>query len=548
MPDLYFRQTKMRTIYRFGGIISVQGNTGNAFQETISSIMQYCAKNHVEALSGIKGTEDFSSRGINYNADCVVIPEIFTWALRLRFLTGTDFNDGMTEPEIWHYEIGITESHEGLLFGIEISTEWNSVLSEFFPGLIAFLGEKLRQGRQLDGRPMMIRNREEAEQLYDLVCNKARILPVVVISAIHPGAWNFTPDPPNYLIDASAFAARTLGYAFVAQMTSEGAREWSHIIGPTWAVYDGAIRIFNSNFDASYGGTSEHRAYFKDEVWNFKYNLICGSKAFFAYLLILLRRNASFSYIDRNELFFYSDIGIAKTIFGKLDNSDKIRRMAEREKDLLSENEQLREQFGCEQKKNRALVGELRQLTNRNRDYEDIVSSMQRSIEQLSGCPKDVPVTAKASVEIPETYEDMVLWTQVYLADRLYLHPRAMRAIEKAEYQDPQLVYRALLALAFEYRDSRLGLSDEKPFKQRCSELGLQKRSSISKGRAGEEGDRYFVNYPFHTSKRCLLQWHLGKGNSRKKAYCLRIYYFWDEDSKTVVVGYLPGHLNNRIS
>ena len=68
---------------------------------------------------------------------------------------------------------------------------------------------------------------------------------------------------------------------------------------------------------------------------------------------------------------------------------------------------------------------------------------------------------------------------------------------------------------------------------------------SISETRAGEQGDEYFVRY---RGRREFLGWHLKKGTSRDASRDLRIYFFWDEEDEEVVIGYLPGHLDNRIT
>jgi hypothetical protein len=43
-----------------------------------------------------------------------------------------------------------------------------------------------------------------------------------------------------------------------------------------------------------------------------------------------------------------------------------------------------------------------------------------------------------------------------------------------------------------------------------------------------------------------MLEFHLKKGSDRDERFSLRIYFFWDGDSKRVVVGSLPGHLDTR--
>lgn len=64
-----------------------------------------------------------------------------------------------------------------------------------------------------------------------------------------------------------------------------------------------------------------------------------------------------------------------------------------------------------------------------------------------------------------------------------------------------------------------------------------------------EQGDAYFVRWPYSDSPRCFLGMHLrNTGNTRDPARCLAIYFFWDPDTLQVVVGWLPSHLPNSRS
>ena len=139
-------------------------------------------------------------------------------------------------------------------------------------------------------------------------------------------------------------------------------------------------------------------------------------------------------------------------------------------------------------------------------------------------------------------------WVKEHLAGRLILLPRAERAASKAEYTEVGMVYRALLILANEYRDSRMGTGTDKAFRDALAQYGMDFSGSIDKSRAGQEGDAYYVNYPIGTTQRVFLQFHLERGNRHEDRYCMRIYFFWDDDTNQVVVGWLPSHLSNRIS
>ena len=134
---------------------------------------------------------------------------------------------------------------------------------------------------------------------------------------------------------------------------------------------------------------------------------------------------------------------------------------------------------------------------------------------------------------------------------KLILLPRATDAAKKSVYHDTPLIYSAIDLLAEEYRNMRMASVERAPEAHgRCTtkleELGLELSQSISSSRAGEQGDEYFVIYPPGSEKKRMLESHLKKGSDRDDRHCLRIYFFWDGDSKTVVIGWLPGHLDTR--
>lgn len=165
-----------------------------------------------------------------------------------------------------------------------------------------------------------------------------------------------------------------------------------------------------------------------------------------------------------------------------------------------------------------------------------------------SSCSARTPATNCLSPPIPDNYAEMGAWAHTYLAGWLILLGRARRELKTAAFEDIALVYRSLLLLAFEYRDMRMGRQDDSAFNQKLKQYGLECTGSIDPSRARQEGDTYFVNYPQGSPQKEFLRFHLCKGISRDPRYCLRIYFFWDEDAEIVVVGSLPGHLDNQLT
>lgn len=157
----------------------------------------------------------------------------------------------------------------------------------------------------------------------------------------------------------------------------------------------------------------------------------------------------------------------------------------------------------------------------------------------------------EAAAKMPNTLDALAAWVVERHADRLVLHPRAVNGAKKSQYEDVALIYSALDLLGAEYWNMRTSTTENAErnrhlFETRTNALGLEYSIAISSSRAGEQGEQYEVPYPVGTEKKRLLEFHLCKGNSREERLCLRIYFFWDEDLKRVVVGWLPNHLDTR--
>jgi hypothetical protein len=154
-------------------------------------------------------------------------------------------------------------------------------------------------------------------------------------------------------------------------------------------------------------------------------------------------------------------------------------------------------------------------------------------------------------VVVPSDLNELSKWILKRHGKRIILHSRAIGAAKKSRYGDVNLVYAALDLLGYEYWEMRTAPPENsnpcrERFNTRLRELGLELSTSISSSRAGEEGDDYFVKYPVGTEQKRMLDYHLRKGSDRDEQFCLRIYFFWDQEVKKVVVGWLPNHLGTR--
>lgn len=129
--------------------------------------------------------------------------------------------------------------------------------------------------------------------------------------------------------------------------------------------------------------------------------------------------------------------------------------------------------------------------------------------------------------------------------ERIVVLPRALQGAKKSLYASPDTVYGALELLAGPYRELRAGRISHEAFLQALAGAEMQFEGSVAPNVAGEQGDAYFVTW---RGRRRFLDLHLRKGGGRDERYCLRIYFFWDEQAQKVVVGWLPSHLSNSLS
>lgn len=152
--------------------------------------------------------------------------------------------------------------------------------------------------------------------------------------------------------------------------------------------------------------------------------------------------------------------------------------------------------------------------------------------------------TEAAVAEPPSDLSGIAVWSAQH-SDRITVMSRALYGAKKSIYQDPPAVYAALELLAGPYRDHRMGIIDKDAFNAAMAAAGLQLAGSVGASVAGEQGDAYFVHW---RGRKRFLDMHLLKGGGRDERYCLRVYFFWDDETQQPIVGWLPSHLSNSLS
>jgi hypothetical protein len=286
----------------------------------------------------------------------------------------------------------------------------------------------------------------------------------------------------------------------------------------------------------------------KDKIKYWVYKGEYGPNAHLEFLIDVAFQAVAKNWTDWRGLYFVAD---ARVLVAELaiEQDQYEANSPERERNMQNHIAALQQKLQSAREENDQWLNELMEASEVAEYYKQENAALRMRLNALMAhMGRQNADTLSAEVSIPARFDEMRSWVKTNLAGQLILHPRAERALNKAEYEDVASVYRALLILANEYRDSRMGTGSDKAFKEALAQYGMEMGGSIDKCRAGQEGDAYYVNYPIGTTNREFLQFHLVKGTRREDRYCMRIYFFWDDDTHQVVVGWLPSHLNNRIS
>lgn len=181
------------------------------------------------------------------------------------------------------------------------------------------------------------------------------------------------------------------------------------------------------------------------------------------------------------------------------------------------------------------------------RDYwKDVATRQAAELRRLAAVVesrggRSAPGTSGGVDVRAERLDELAAWADANV-DRIVILPRALAEAKKSVYAEPARAFAALELLAETYRLVKLSLAPRETLKQKADELGLFLGGSVDPTRAGEEAQDYFVAY---RGRRRFLEQHIGRGSSRDPRFCLRVYFFWDEDSERVVVGWLTSHLSN---
>ncbi len=471
--------------------------------------------------------------GVLLSTEKIQTSTLKIWACRL------SEPDAAVPGRTWSVELLIGEPTDKVVFASRLSCFSRNLDFYFEPGVprvykdIAAKNILFGDGVRLQRSPTDITNEDELAWLLALINNKRRTRDVIAIACDETGASVLNPN---------SFANRLCGIAHIVRIFPEASFKLSDNIGRHLSVFDCGARVYRPTSQVENDEPFRHPLYTRRRLQTIdagRANLTIAREAFrtsaegslreqaVPSFIQLRSANSTFRLAEQKEVVSYAITvdGLLKQLEIAKTGKEAAEAQAREALDLAMQEETFRkraeEERDMERSRAMAIMARVRHLEER--------------------------VTSTPTQQIrPKNYEDIQGWLESQFAGRLRLHSRALRALRDAEYENVELVCELLELLAIDYVDSKLGNRDAwAKFETELTRSGVQISKSISESRAGEQGEEYFVNI---AGRKEFLEWHIKKGTSRNPKKDLRIYFFWDEVAEEVVVGYLPGHLDTRLT
>lgn len=516
-------------------------------EELVSWLAEkFAAPLPAEAAAGASFSADVPGQSLR----AIAISEDGLWVARLIQPDAPYLDQSAVAGRTWSTEISLRQVEDQFLIGVRVVCASLPYATEEIkltrPRLVVDLARKfsLRDVRPIVADPWRLRTREDLEELRAFITDPRRRLPVCLLT--QPDQGRLGLETEEFLLDADALARRAVGMLHVATMPNSLGYEWTEMVGKPWSAYLGAVRTYRPGLSFEHDSPISHPRILAEGVLAFQYKDLTAEEAFTEFLVDQAHKHVATMLVDWGQVRFLQDAEIRRAELARLEATDDETRAELLEAEIMALKNKL---AAIEEERDVALeLGEnaeraLERVEADNRRIRVQLDVLREAFEQKTGSSPD------ALVSMPKRLSEVSDWVEEHLAGRLVLHPRALRGLKDGHYADVGLIGRALLMLANEYRDRERGMRGaHDAFDAACKALELRYGRSIARERAGEEGETYFVRFPVNAEQPSFLEWHLRKGSGKDQRFCLAIYFFWDQATQQVVVGWLPSHLDNRMT
>jgi hypothetical protein len=440
------------------------------------------------------------------------------WALR------ADRPDANVAQRIWTTEIvtGHAPGNGPALFSLRLlvsTPESYLSIEPAVPGLVRQVANAcgLQQGGgPLAASPWNIASQSDAEDLVDALTDPTRSVPYLVCSVAE--------GETRPRVDAALLSKVTLGIAKIVVIPAALTWVLTQRLGKPLSAYNGAVRAYLPGF--SYDSNPyAHRLIFVESRDDEQQRTARSA-------LRWLVANESLRRLKLGgEVVAFSAVRDASLDIERKRLKESGTGAAEQLKAAQTQIDALREDVARANAESGSWMSEFEEADNKAKNLEQQLRSAQFRNQQLLAQLKARGGEPDTDVKLPEDWNCFADWCDEVLSGRVTLSSKARREVKYASFDEPQTAARCLLWLANEYRDSRLNGS--------TSDLRKPLESGIQNDRVG--GDSFEFKW---NNRNVPVEWHIKNGgNTHDPRRCLRIYYFWDEESQIVVIATMPAHI-----
>jgi len=410
------------------------------------------------------------------------------------------------------------------------------------PGIVQQIASGLSatvDGRLISQEPWIISSEDDVEELVEFITRKTRTRDVLVF-ALPEGS----EDTNETVVPIEPILRRAVGAHHVAVITGPASYLLSDRIGKEFSVFLQAVRRYKPGLDIEASQPFDHPLGLPRRIQDWE----GGPSGYTNFLIDVSLSNTVTGKNLESEMPSFQEFARVAMEVSRTDAKAE----SATEKELLSltetEIEQLKLQLDESKKTSSALLSEadseIAQLkASLNQIHED--SSNQRArIAHLESALRQ-KVGGREGSTLPQDFLCIEEWCREQLSGSVAVHNRAMRAAKKSAFENVELAYNALLLLRDFYVPMRRegGIDKKRAYEEARAKLGLDEAPTFGGSRAGEEGEAYFVDFG---GRRRELDRHLQGSNSRDERFGFRLYFFWDDETDQVVVGWFPSHLPTR--
>jgi hypothetical protein len=512
------------------------------FNLTIDEILRWInlrAGRKLPDIAWERKSFDLSDIGAQRTA-AVAIDAPKYWAARL------DDADKKVPLRTWVTEIGVgVDETNHILFGARLvcaSRGEDLPFDRTIPGFVRSIvsrGAAQLDGEDLIATPRIVATESDVEWLVHLLEKPTRETDVIVF-ALPDGST----DIRQTIIPTDTFFAQTLGAVHVVIITGPASYLLTDRIGKELSVFWQGVRTYKPNFRSWVDEPSRHPLALAARINSWAPE---GSPAFSRWLINQILANSVYVADREQRLPAFNTV----RQFSAQIERDLLKRAGGSDTEMLrlyqEDNERLRNDLQEQKELHEGLLQVAEYEREAAQQEANAVKAQAFALrDRIRALEKELKEeTGKSQTDIPSTLNGFENWCKQHLSGSVEVANRAFQGVRKSEYEDPQTIYKALLVLRDQYVPMR---REGGPEKRRAYEEALA-AIRLEESGTGDgikfDSDLYSVQYG---NRRMALDRHLKGGKSRDPRFCFRLYFFWDDETEVVVVGWLPSHLDNRMS